>query len=83
MYLRPHDLLVMTAVGLTPPSQLDYHRDRPVPTSAAVRRRPGRLTAALRRRVGRLLLRAGIRLLRSARAAGGSLPRPCPQGMPA
>lgn len=84
MYLSPHDLLVMTAAGLAPPRQPDLHRDRPTPTGAAVRRRPRRRSAALRRKLGRLLLRAGVRLLRSARVLeGAGRPRPCPQGLPA
>lgn len=83
MYLSPHDLLVMTAAGLAPPRQLDFHPDRPTPTGAAVRRRPRRRTAALRRKLGHLLLRAGVRLLRSTRTAERGRPRPCPQGVPA
>lgn len=82
MYLTPHDLLVMTAAGLTPPRQLDFHGDRPAPHAKALRRRPRRQTAALRRKLGRLLLRAGIRLLRSARSAGNR-PQPCPEALPA
>lgn len=73
MYLRPHDLLVMTAVGLAPPPQLTLRqRERRGPV-APPRRRRG---SALRRLLGRVLLRAGIRLLRSARRTGAELQQP-------
>lgn len=73
MYLRPHDLLVMTAVGLTPTAHTV--NPYPTPTSEVVRQqRRRRRAAALRRLLGRMLLRAGVRLLRSARRA--TLPAP-------
>lgn len=80
MYLAPHDLLVMTAAGLSPhqlPRGVPAHLR---PGEVAVRPSPRRRRAALRRLLARMLLHGGLRLLRSARHAEARAAAAVPAG---